>query len=103
ELQWIAATRGLARDDVDHVLAEQPAIAQGPLVCDEADVKAAPDQLDTERLGRKQMAASAARGEKNQGGSVHGSGIYSEKAPIASRARAPGAAQRAALRGVVRC
>ncbi len=44
KLQWIAATRGLgARDDVDHVLAEQPAIAQGPLVVTRR-TPTAPDQ-----------------------------------------------------------
>src|SRR3954470_8605710 len=77
ELQRIASARSLARDDVDHVLREQAAVAQRALVRNEADAEAAPDQLDAERLSWKQMAAGAARGEKNQGGGVHDEEFYS--------------------------
>ena len=67
----IAAAHGLARHHVDIVRGEQPAVAQRAGIGRQPHPQAAPDQLDAERFGGKQMAAGAARGEKDQRG-VHG-------------------------------
>ena len=66
-----AAAHGLARHHVDRVPGKQPAVAQRAGVGGEPHAKTAPDQFDAERLGRKQMAAGAARGQQDEGSSGH--------------------------------
>jgi len=104
-----AAAHGLARHHVDIVVGpgEQPAVAQRAGVGRQPHAKAALDQLDAERFGRKQMAAGAAGRQQDERRVVH-EGLLQRMSRHCERGgecsfRAPGAAQRAALRGVMRC